>query len=98
MRPSSVCFTDSFPPMGSLDVRQNFKQTSLGSLSLATLPEGESKGESGNPTRRSPKGKAREGRNKLRHLIEKIRIENKLRPSPPPLGGASPRWEALEQG
>ena len=37
------------------------------------------------------KGKA----NKLRHLIEKIRIENKMRPSPPPLGGASPRWEAL---
>ncbi len=44
---------------GSRNIRRNFKQTSLGSLSLATLPEGESKRESGNQTRLSPKGKAR---------------------------------------
>ena len=46
----------------------------------ATLPEGESKGRA----------------NKLRHLIEKIRIENKMRPSPPPLGGASPPRGSLD--
>ena len=42
-----------------------------------------------------PEGESKGRANKLRHLIEKIRIENKMRPSPPPLGGASPRWEAL---
>ena len=45
-----------------------------------------------------PDGESKGRANKLRHLIEKIRIENKMRPSPPPLGGASPRGEALEQG
>ena len=42
-----------------------------------------------------PEGESKGRANKLRHLIEKIRIENKMRPSPPPLGGASPQGEAL---
>ena len=41
-----------------------------------------------------PDGERKGRANKLRHLIEKIRIENKMRPSPPPLGGASPQGEA----
>ena len=45
-----------------------------------------------------PDGERKGRANKLRHLIEKIRIENKMRPSPPPLGGASPRGEAYEIG
>ena len=45
-----------------------------------------------------PDGESKGRANKLRHLIEKIRIENKMRHSPPPLGGASPQGEAYEIG
>ncbi len=41
-RPSSVNEVDSFPPRGSLDVRKEFKLTSIGGFA-ATFPEGESK-------------------------------------------------------
>ena len=68
---------------------------SIGSTALAILAEIALKRQFGKV---KPEGESKGKANKLRHLIEKIRIENKMRPSPPPLGGASPRGEAYEIG
>ncbi len=54
LRPSSVSFSDSFPPRGSRNIRRNFKLTSIVG-GADTFPEGESKG-GGNAL----KGKARD--------------------------------------